>query len=246
MPPRGEHRREVAEKVILRELARLAETNAGTLPRGYANRIVEMLRAEGVGIRRQDALRLVGEYADFLQTPGKVAQRAPERFAPARSAAAKAAKRQAALDVVALMRREGLSLTQAVRRHNRKWPDAKVSPASVTRLVPRALEKRGATWQPTRYDRYARTTDALTTEGVKPVTVRDSRTASLITRHHVVVRAYLENRADASVLRPFRGKHFRAGKRTYVLETDLDALHRIGLGEDLENLIIGSGQEIAA
>lgn len=244
MPSRGEQRREAAEGVIARELARLAEINAGTLPRGYANRIVEALRAEGVGIRRQDALRLVSEYADFLQTPGKVAQRAPERFAPARSAAATAAKREAALDVIALMRRERLSLTQAVRRHNREWPDARVSAASVTRLVPRALEKRGATWQPTRYDRYTRTTDALTTEGVVKVTVRDSRTASLISHHSNAVQAYVWGRADESVLRPYRGKRFRAGKRTYVLETDPDILLRWGLGGVFDDLVIGSGQEV--
>ncbi len=244
MPPRGEHRREIAEGVIARELARLAQTNAGTLPRGYANRVVEALRAENVGIRRQDALRLVGEYADFLQTPGKVSQRSPERFAPARSTAAQAAKREAALDVVALMRREGLSLTQAVRHHNREWPDAKVSPASVRRLVPRALEKRGATWQPTRYDRYARTTDALTTEGKVKVTVRDSRTGSLISRHGNAVKAYLRGRADESVLRSYRGKRFRAGKRTYVLETEPDILMRWGLGGVFDDLVIGSGQEV--
>ncbi len=244
MPSTGEHRREIAEGVIARELARLAETNAGTLPRGYANRVVKTLRAEGVGIRRQHALRLVSEYADFLQTPGKVAQSAPERFAPARSAAAKAAKREAALDVVAQMRREGLSLAQAVRHHNRKWPDAKVSTASVRRLVPRALEKRGATWQPTRYDRYARTTDALTTVGVVTVTVRDSRTASLVSRHSNAVKAYLGGRADESVLRPYQGKHFRAGKRTYVLETDPDILMRWGLGGVFDDLVIGSGQEV--
>ncbi len=244
MPPRGEHRREIAEGVIARELARLAQTNAGTLPRGYANRIVETLRAENVGIRRQDALRLVGEYADFLQTPGKVSQRSPERFAPARSTAAQAAKREAALDVVALMRREELSLTQAVRRHNREWPDARVSAASVKSLVPRALEKRGATWQPTRYDRYARTTDALTTEGVVKVTVRDSRTASLISRHGNAVQAYVWGRADESVLKPYRGKRFRAGKQTYVLETDPDTLIRWGLGGVFDDLVIGSGQEV--
>ncbi len=246
MPSTREQRREVAEKVIPRELARLAKPNAGTLPRGYANRIVEALRAAGVGIRRQDALRLVSEYVDLLQTPGKVSHRSPEQFAPARSAAAKAAKREAALDVVALMRREGLSLAQAVRHHNREWPEVRVSSELVRRLVPRALEKRGVTWHPTRYDRYARTTDALTTEGVVKVTVRDSRTASLISRHGNAVKAYLGGRADESVLRPYQGKRFRAGKRTYVLETDPDTLMRWALGGEYDDLIIGSGQEITA
>ncbi len=245
MPSRGEQRRGVAEGVITRELARLAEANAGTLPRGSANRVVEALRAEGVGLRRQDALRLVGEYADFLQIPGKAAQAAPERFAPAKSAAAKAAKRAAALDVVALMRREGLSLRQAVGRHNREWPDARISGDSVKRLVPRALEKQGGTWRPTRYDRYARSTDAITTRGVVRVTVRDSRTASLIARHAAAVNAFLGGTADDSALRPFRGKSFRAGKQTYVLETDPEQLARLALGGEFDDLIIGSGQEVS-
>ena len=86
--------------------------------------------------------------------------------------------------------------------------------------VPRALERRGSRWRATRYDRYARTTDAITTSGAVRVTVRDSRTASLIARHVLAVRAYLGDREDASVLAPFRGRSFRAGGRTYVLETD--------------------------
>lgn len=239
-------RRDRAEGVIARELASLAGANAGTLPRGYANQITQTLRNEGVGIRRQDALRLIGEYAGYLQLPGTAAQRMPERYAPARSAAAQATKREGALNVVALMRRDGLSLAQAVRKHNRERPDARVSGRSVTQLVPNALDKRGARWQPTRHDRYARRTDALTTEGVVRVSIRDSRTASLIGRHAAAVRLYLEGKAGEEALRPFRGKRFRSGGHTYVLETDPAILKRWGLGGEYDDLIIGSGQEIAA
>lgn len=230
----------------MRDLAALAEGNAGTLPRGYANTIYQTLREEGIGIRRQDALRLIREYAEYLEVPGRTAQRMPERFAPARSASAQALKREAALDVVALMRREGLSLTQAVRQHNREKPDQRVSADSVKRVVPGALRKRGTRWQPTWYDRYARTTDAITTQGIVRVTVRDSRTASLIARHATAVHTYRDGKADASVLHPFRHKSFRAGKRTYVLETDPERLKELAMGGELDELTIGSGQELAA
>jgi hypothetical protein len=238
-------RRDRAEAVIARELTSLAEGNGGTLPRGYANRVTETLRTEGVGIRRQDALRLIGEYADYLQLPGTVAKRRPERFAPAKFATAQVVKREAALDVVALMRREGYSLRQAVRHHNRTRPDARVSESSVRRLVPNALEKHGNRWKATRYDRYARSTDAITNQGVIRVTIHDSRTASLIGRHAAAVRAYLEGRADVSVLRPFQGKSFRTRKRAYVLETNPDVLDLWAMGGEFDDLIIGSGQEIA-
>jgi len=239
-------RRDQAEAVIARELASLAEGHGGRLPRGYANRVVETLRAEDVGIRRQDALRLIGEYADYLQLSGKASQRMPERFAPAKSASAQALKREGALNVVALMRREGLSLQQAVRHHNRERSEARVSTRSVTRLVPNALTREGNKWQAKQHDRYARRTDALSTQGVVRVTVRDSRTASLIGRHAAAVRLYLEGKADEEVLRPFRGKRFRSGGHTYVLETDPATLERWGLGGEYDDLIIGSGQEITS
>jgi len=239
-------RRDRAEAVIARELAQLAEGNGGRLPRGYANQVTRTLRDAGVGIRRQDALRLIGEYADYLQLSGKASQRMPERFAPAKSASAQALKREGALNVVALMRREGLSLTQAVRHHNRERPEARVSARSVTQLVANALTRQGNRWKPTRHDRYARRTDALTTRGIVRVTVRDSRTASLIGRHASAVGLYLEGKAGEEVLRPFRGTRFRSGGQTYVLETDPATLERWGLGGEYDDLIIGSGQEIAA
>lgn len=242
----GGGRRGQAEAVIARELSALAEGNAGSLPRGYANRVAATLRAEGIGIRRQDALRLIREYADFLQLPGVTTQAQPERFIPARAAGDKALKRAGALDVVSRMRREGLSLSQAVRDHNRERPEVRVSVATVKRLVPRALEKRSTRWQATAYDRYARATDVITTRGVLRVTIYDSRTASLIARHHQAVRAYLEGTADASILRPFQGKHFRVNKRAYVLETNPETLEQLGLGGELDDLVIGSGQEMSS
>lgn len=238
-------RRDAAEGVILREVGRLADANGGVLPRGASSAIYRTLQAEGVGIRKQDALRLVGEYADFLGVPGRVARSDPERFAPARSASSTALKREAALDVVARMRRGKLSLSAAVREHNRRKPDQPISADAVKRYAPNALEKRGRTWKPTRFDKYGRTTDAITTEGVKRVTVRDSRAASLIGQHDAAVRAFLSGEKDESVLRPFRGKGFRTNKRYYALETDAEELKRLALGGAYDGMIVGSHQEVA-
>jgi hypothetical protein len=239
-------RREQAEGAIARELAAIAEEHGGALPTGYANRVYRSLQAAGVGIRRQDALKLIGEYAEYLQIPGRVSRAQPERFAPSRSAIARASKREAALDVVARMRRDGLSLTAAVREHNRERPDQAISADAVKRSVPRAIEQRGRSWRPTAFDRYARTTDAITTHGIRRVTVRDSRTASLIGRHAAAVRAYVAGDADEGVLRPFRGKRFRAGKITHVLETDPAVLERLAQGGELDELEIGSSQDLVA
>src|SRR5215217_2976498 len=105
MSPGPALRREAAENLVLRGSARLSKANGGRLPAGAASQIYRTLRAEGIGIRKQDALRRVGEYADFLRVPGRVVRLRAERYAPARSATAKALKKEAALDVVALMRR---------------------------------------------------------------------------------------------------------------------------------------------
>lgn len=238
-------RRDAAEGVIVRELGRLADANGGVLPRGASTAIYRTLKAEGVGIRKQDALRLVGEYADYFQLPGRVVRIAPERYAPAKSAISVAVKRQGAFDVVARMRRDGLSLLAAVRAHNKERPDQPVSVDSVKKYAPKALEKRGRSWKPTKFDRYARTTDAVTTEGVKRVTVRDSRAASLIAKHDAAVRAYLRGDKDESVLRRFGGKGFTANKRYYALETDPERLKRLAEGGAYDGMIVGSYQEVA-
>lgn len=230
--------------LVAGELARLAEANGGTLPRGAATRVYEALRAAGAGIRKTDALALVRDYGEYLELPGRVTRTAPERYVTTRSQAGAALKREGALDVVARMRREGLSLPEAVRRHNAERPATPVSAASVRRHVPNALEKRNGRWQATTYDRYERTTDAITTEGVKRVTLRDSRSTSLVNSHWNAVDAYLAGRSGESALRPFKGKGFTVNKRFYALETDPDKLVRLQEGGAFDDLVIGSGQGV--
>jgi hypothetical protein len=240
------NRQERADQIITRELSALAESNDGSLPRGYANRIVETLKNEGVGTRRTNALKSIREWAEYLQMPGVVTRTDPEQHVTQRAHYGKPIKQQAALSVVAIMRREKQSLTAAVDRHNRENPQNRISAKTVKSLVPNALEKRGRFWKATRYDRYARVTDVIATKGVLDLTIRDSRTSSLIARHHAAVRAYLSGEADEDILRRFHGKYFRVDKREYTLETDPAILVQLGLGGELDDLIIGSGQETSS
>lgn len=237
------NRQEKADQIIARELSSLATNNDGTLPRGYANRIAQTLKDEGVGMRRTNALKSIREWAEYLQTPGVVTRSDPEQYITQRAHYGRPLKQQAALSVVAMMRRDRQSLASAVRHHNRENPQNRISAKTVQKLVPNALEKHGRHWKATRYDRYARLTDVITTNGVLTLTIRDSRTSSLIARHHAAVRAFLSGEADESILDRFYGKYFRVDKREYTLQTDPEKLVQMGLGGELDDLIIGSGQE---
>jgi hypothetical protein len=241
----GSRPRAEAEGIVASELARLAEANGGALPRGAATRVYEALRAAGVGMRKKDALALVRDYGEYLELPGRVTRPSPERYATTRSRAGFDLKRGAALDVVARMRRDGLSLPQAVRAHNAERPDSPVSEHSVRRHAPGAIEKRNGRWKATPYDRYARSTDAITTRGVQRVTVRDSRTASLIARHWNAVDAFLAGRSGESALWPFKGKGFTVSKLFYALETDPERLMVLAEGGAFDDLVIGSGQGVS-
>lgn len=240
------NRQDNADRIIARELAAMTESNRVSLPRGYANRIVQTLKDEGVGIRRTTALKSIREWAAYLQTPGAITRSDPQQYITQRAQYGKPLKQQAALSVVSIMRRDKQSLASAVDRHNRTNPQNRISAKTVKALVPNALEKRGRHWKATQYDRYARVTDVITTRGVVQLTIRDSRTSSLIARHHTAVRAFLNSEADESILAWFHGKQFRVNKREYTLETDPEKLAQLGLGGELDDLIVGSGQEMSS
>src|SRR4051794_8896515 len=95
------------------------------------------------------------------------------------------APRERALDALALARREGLSLRAASDR-------ARTDPRTVRRHAGQAFRKRGARWVPTPWDRIPREMTAVTPTGPLAVTVRDSRTASLLAEHANAVARYIE------------------------------------------------------
>lgn len=117
--------------------------------------------------------------------------------------------------------RKGLSLTAAAKR-------AGTTRATIQRYAPRALVRtEDRRYHATRYDRYARTLNILTAQGIRAVTVQDSRTASRIAEHAAAVDHYLKT-GKTDKLRPFRRKSFRAGKVGYPFLTDPKTLMRLG------------------
>jgi hypothetical protein len=123
------------------------------------------------------------------------------------------------------MRRDGLTIQEAARR-------AKTTPRTMHAIVPRAL-KVGSDRRvrATGYDRYARRMSILTPGGKQEVSVRSSRTASLIAEHLVAVDRYLKT-GNRDLLDRFRDRRFRAGTLDVEFLTDGTTLKRLGhLGE---------------
>jgi hypothetical protein len=133
--------------------------------------------------------------------------------------------RERALDVLALMRRQGLSLRGASDL-------ARTDPRTVRRHAGQALRRGGRRWAATPYDRIPREMTALTHDGPVAVIVRDSRTASLLASHANAVARYVE-RGDEDALRPFRGRIVRIRGQPVALETDPTHLDRLARGAEL-------------
>ena len=134
--------------------------------------------------------------------------------------------RERALATLALMRREKLSLTAAAKAERTR-------PRTVKRYIRSALRQKsaGERYRPTTHDRIPRTLQIVTRRGTLPVTVRNSRTASLIGQYMNAVRMYVNG--DSSALARFRGKSFQAGGKTYRFVTDPSKLDRLADAGDL-------------
>jgi hypothetical protein len=131
--------------------------------------------------------------------------------------------RERAFAVLALMRRDSLSLTAAAK-------SVRTDPETVHRYVGSTLLREGprGRYRARAYDRIPRTLNVYTPGRSVTVTVNSSRTATLIAEHRNAVKKYLNNQADGSVLDAFRGKSFRAGKQTYEFVTDQKILAQFG------------------
>jgi hypothetical protein len=138
-----------------------------------------------------------------------------------------AQSRELSLAVVALMRREGLSLREAASRVG-------IDPRTVLRYVGSALEREGphGEYRATPHDQIPRTLHFITPHGTLPITVSDSRTASRIAEHMNAVRTFTRS-GDSSALEGFRGESFEAGGVTYEFVTDLVTLGILADAGDL-------------
>jgi hypothetical protein len=112
-------------------------------------------------------------------------------------------KRETSLRVLARSRRFGELLSKAAR-------DAHTSPETVRRYLGRSgYRKEGGRWKPTRSDSLVRRMSFYEGGRRRTVTVRDSKTASLLGKYNRDVRTFLEDPArDPSVLKKWEGRTF--------------------------------------
>jgi hypothetical protein len=98
-----------------------------------------------------------------------------------------------------------------------------MSPKTVRRASG-AFRKRGGRWVPTQSDRVERWLKSYENGARFEVLVRDSRTASLLSRYSNAVGHYLET-GDPSGLAQFKGKAYRDANGTvHTFETDPAAI----------------------
>lgn len=129
--------------------------------------------------------------------------------------------RERALSVIALMRREKISLRIASQREG-------TSPKTVRKYAAPALKRTGTRgiYQATKFDRLQRDVNFLTPEGYRQVTVRDSRIASTIALYMNAVRNYLNDRRPSD-LSKFVGKSFEVKGERFTFITDPVVLNRL-------------------
>ena len=136
--------------------------------------------------------------------------------------------KERALAVLALVRRERKTVRKAAKIY-------RTTQATVLRYAGSALiqDGPGKRFRATPFDRISRTLRFKNEEGnLVVVTVRDSRTASLIARHPNDLTAYARY-GDLSLLAPYKNKTFRSGGVTYRFLTDPAIIDRIADADEL-------------
>jgi hypothetical protein len=119
------------------------------------------------------------------------------------------------------MRRESLPLKKAAKAEQ-------IDPKTVLHYVGSALRRSGRDYWATPYDRLSRSMYAVTSRGIRPITLSDSREASLLGEYWTAVQGYLQT-GDDSALRSFRRALITdANGRQIRLLTNLNELDRLG------------------
>jgi hypothetical protein len=130
------------------------------------------------------------------------------------------ATREAALSVLGRSRRFGEPLSRAAR-------DAHTTPETVRRYLGRSgYRKAAGRWLPTRNDSLLRTMSVYEEGRRRAVTVRGSKTASLLGNYNRDVRTFIDDPArDPSVFKRWEGRTFvDASGNVHTFETDPHAL----------------------
>jgi hypothetical protein len=135
-------------------------------------------------------------------------------------------KRDDALQVLSIMRREGRSLAAAIREFNSQNPSSHISPKAVKRYAGAGLAKAGQHLHAKAFDRMLRVILLPTARGRVEIEVKDSRSASRIGAYLNAVKEYLKT-GDTSQLRKFRGKYITSNRIQYRFITDPETLERL-------------------
>ncbi len=181
--------------------------------------------------------RTMGEYRKELaranKRQGKAAQPIRTRKDLDALSEVEREKRSDAIEVLSLMRREGLGLRPALRRFKAENPGSRLGERSALKYIRPALHKAKGRWTTKSSDRLLRIMLVPTKRGVVEIEIRDSRTASSLGAYWNAVRRFLET-GDTSGLRPFRGKFITVGKLAYPFVTDPRSLSRLAEGGEFE------------
>ncbi len=123
------------------------------------------------------------------------------------------------LHALALMRREGLSLSAATTR-------ARGARRTTLKYGREALRKRAGRYRVLPTDRYEAWMQFPTEKGAVALPIRGARARGRLSRFWAAVDRYLTT-GDASRLRPFRGRAIHIGGVRYPFLTDLTTLDRL-------------------
>ena len=115
--------------------------------------------------------------------------------------------------------RDGRSLTAAAQR-------ARTTLRTVRKYAGQALSQLEGRYVADPTDRLRRVMRVLTPRGLEAVPIQRSGTASRLAQYWAAVDRYLKT-GDANRLLRFRGRSFRAQKRTYPFLTDLPLVERL-------------------
>lgn len=131
-----------------------------------------------------------------------------------------------ALDALALMRREGLSLNKAMAR-------AGTNRSSMLRHAGRGLRPEGDTYVATEWDDIPRRIGTLSPDGPRWFTITDSREATRIGRFNNDVKNFAAT-GDSRRVSQWDDETFEAADGRHPFVTDLDLIEEFGLTGELE------------
>lgn len=129
--------------------------------------------------------------------------------------------RTRALNALAHMRRENVSLATAARLEH-------IKPNTLLRYVGSSLrrDKEGGRYRATKGDRFRRDLQIPTAQGPVTVPIYGSKNAENISKYLNAVAHYLRT-GDESKLRKFKGKSLKAGKQRIKLVTGPETLSKL-------------------